>query len=206
MKTLLIVLIALLANISYSNDYFNALELFNKRKINESVKLFQNVAKDKKNPKRSDAMFNLAIIFDNGFGISANKTRALFYYEAASELSNIYAQYNLGWKYFNGENVNKDVIKAFQLYKAASDYGHPQAMYNLAHMYYSGTGTVKNLKLAYKMFLNAKISGINESNYFINKITQQITPQELLVLTEEFSSLIEEKIPLPVALDDNKIE
>ena len=206
MKTLLIILITLFANISYSNDYFNALELFNKRKINESVKLFQNVAKDKKNPKRSDAMFNLAIIFDNGFGISANKTRALFYYEAASELSNIYAQYNLGWKYFNGENVNKDVIKAFQLYKAASDFGHPQAMYNLAHMYYSGTGTVKNLKLAYKMFLNAKMSGINESNYFINKITQEITPQELIVLTEQFSSLIEEKIPLPVALEESKSE
>ena len=164
------------------------------------LELFQNVAKDEKNPKRSDAMYNLAIIFDNGFGISPDKTRALFYYEAASELSNIYAQYNLGWKYFNGENVNKDVIKAFQLYKAASDYGHPQAMYNLAHMYYSGIGTVKNLKLAYKMFLNAKISGINESNYFIDKITKEITPQELLVLTDEFSSLIEEKIPLPSSI------
>ena len=205
MKTLLVILIILFSKISYSNDYFNALELFNKRKINESVKLFQNVAKDEKNSKRSDAMFNLAIIFDNGFGISPNKTRALFYYEAASDLSNIYAQYNLGWKYYNGENVNKDVIKAFQLYKDASDYGHPQAMYNLAHMYYSGIGTVKNLKLAYKMFLNAKINGINESNYFIDKITKEITPQELLVLTDEFSSLIEEKIPLPVVLeDDNK--
>jgi TPR repeat protein len=203
MKTLLIILITLFANISYSNDYLNALELFNKRKINESVKLFQNVAKDEKNLKRSDAMFNLAVIFDNGFGISTNKTRALFYYEAASDLSNIYAQYNLGWKYFNGENVNKDVIKAFQLYKAASDDGHPQAMYNLAHMYYSGIGTVKNLKLAYKTFLNAKISGINESKYFIDKITREITPQELLVLTEEFSSLIEEKIPLPVVSDDD---
>ena len=51
MKTLLIILITLFANISYSNDYFNALELFNKRKINESVKLFQNVAKDKKTLK-----------------------------------------------------------------------------------------------------------------------------------------------------------
>jgi len=204
MKTLLVLLIILFSNVSYSNDYFNALELFNKRKITESVELFKNVAKDEKNPKRSDAMYNLAIIFDNGFGISADKTRALFYYEAASELSNIYAQYNLGWKYFNGESVNKDVIKAFQLYKAASDFGHPQAMYNLAHMYYSGIGTVKNLKLAYKMFLNAKISGINESNYFIDKIAKEITPQELLVLTDEFSSLIEEKIPLPVALEDNK--
>jgi hypothetical protein len=205
MKVLLVILIILFSKLSYSNDYFNALELFNERKISESVKLFQNVAKDEKNPKRSDAMFNLAVIFDNGFGISANKTRALFYYEAASDLSNIYAQYNLGWKYYNGENVNKDVIKAFQLYKAASDDGHPQAMYNLAHMYYSGIGTVKNLKLAYKTFLNAKISGIDESIYFIDKITREITPQELLVLKEEFSSLIEEKIPLPVVSEgDNQ--
>ena len=207
MKTLLIFVLSLLiSNVSYSDDYFNALELFNKRKIIKSVELFKKVAFDETHPKRSDAMYNLAIIFDNGFGVSPDKTRALFYYKSASELSNIYAQYNLGWKYFNGENVNKDVIKAFQLYKAASDYGHPQAMYNLAHMYYSGTGTVKNLKLAYKMFLNAKISGIDESNYFINKISQEITPQELLVLTEEFSSLIEEKIPLPVALEESKSE
>ena len=77
MKTLLILILSLfISNISYSNDYFNALELFNKKKINESVKLFQNVAKDEKHPKRSDAMYNLAVIFDNGFGISANKTRA----------------------------------------------------------------------------------------------------------------------------------
>ena len=90
MKTLLILILSLfISNVSYSNDYFNALELFNKRKINESVKFFQNVAKDEKNPKRSDAMFNLAVIFDNGLGISANKTRALFYYEAASVQSGL---------------------------------------------------------------------------------------------------------------------
>ena len=77
-------------------------------------------------------------------------------------------------------------------------------MYNLANMYYSGIGTVKNLKQAYKMFLNAKIRGINESNFFLDKITKEITPQELIVLTEEFSSLIEEKIPLPVVVEDEK--
>ncbi len=187
----------LLSNITFSNDYFNALELFNKRKISDSVELFKTVALDEKNPKRSDAMFNLAIIYDNGFGTTPDKTRALYYYEEASQLSNIYAQYNLGWKYYNGESVNKDVIKAFNLYKSAADFGHPQAMYNIANMYYSGTGTVKNLKLAFKMFLNAKIHGINESEYFINKISNEISPEEFVVLSTEFSGLIEEKIPVP---------
>ena len=78
--------------------------------------------------KRSDAMFNLAVIYDNGFGIAADKTRALhYYYEAASDLSNKYAQYNLGWKYYNGESVYKDVNKAFNLYQSASRYGHPSS-------------------------------------------------------------------------------
>ncbi len=205
MKTLLIIILSIFfSNVSYSNDYFNALELFNKRKITDSVELFKKVAFNEKDPKRSDAMYNLAIIFDNGFGLQTDKTRALYYYEAASDLSNMYAQYNLGWKYYNGENVNKDVVKAFELYKSAADFGHPQAMYNLANMYYSGIGTVKNLKLAFKTFLNAKLRGIDESSYFINKISKEITPQELIVLTEEFASLIEEKIPLPVMIENEK--
>ena len=142
-------------------------------------------------------MFNLAVIYDNGFGIAADKTRALHYYKAASELSNIYAQYNLGWKYYNGESVYKDVNKAFNLYQSASRYGHPQATFNLANMYFSGIGTVKNIKKAYRLFLIAKISGIEESQYFLNEIKKQISPEELNVLTSEYSSLIEEKIVIP---------
>ena len=142
-------------------------------------------------------MFNLAVIYDNGFGIAADKTRALHYYKAASDLSNIYAQYNLGWKYFNGESVYKDVGKAFSLYESASRYGHPQATFNLANMHYLGVGTVKNIKKAYKLFLLAKINGIKESEYFLDLIQKQISPEELMALNSEYSSLIEEKIIIP---------
>ena len=181
-----------------ANDYFKALEYFNQRKIEQSLNFFKKVANDEKNEKRSDAMFNLAIIYDNGFGIGVDKTRALYYYEASAALSNIYAQYNLGWKYYNGESVYKDVTKAFLLYESASRFGHPQATYNLANMYFTGTGTVKNLKKSYRLFLLAKISGVVESQYFLDKIKNQLSPEELSFLTEEFSSLIEEKISLPL--------
>ena len=193
------ILLSLLFSFSVNaNDYFKALELFNQRKIDQSLIFFKKVANDEKNEKRSDAMFNLAIIYDNGFGIGVDKTRALYYYEASAALSNIYAQYNLGWKYYNGESVYKDVTKAFLLYESASRFGHPQATYNLANMYFTGTGTVKNLKKSYRLFLLAKISGVVESQYFLDKIKNQISPEELNFLTEEFSSLIEEKIPVPL--------
>tara|TARA_B100000989_G_scaffold297643_1_gene284119 strand:- start:4583 stop:5215 length:633 start_codon:yes stop_codon:yes gene_type:complete len=182
---------------AFSDNYFKALDFFNSKKIKNSVELFKKVAEDENDGKRSDAMFNLAIIYDNGFGVKKNHTRALFYYETAAQLSNKYAQYNLGWKYYNGEDVNKDVIKAYELYKSAADYGHPQAMFNLANMYYSGTGTVKDLKKAYKTFLLARLNGISESDFFIEEISKKLSTAELSYLNKTFSSLIENKISLP---------
>ncbi len=187
-----------------ADEYFKALELFNQRKIQNSLILFKKVADDEKNIKRSDAMFNLAVIYDNGFGVPVDKMRALFYYEAASDLSNKYAQYNLGWKYYNGESVNKDVLKAFDLYKSAADFGHPQAMFNLANMYYTGIGTVKDIKMAYRTFLLSRINGIVESDFYINEISTLITPEELKYLNDQFASLIENKIVLPMPVNDEK--
>ena len=195
--TLLTLLILFCFSKISANDYYKALELFNKKKIEESISLFKKVAADEGSEKRSDAMFNIALIYDNGFGIQTDKTRALYYYESASELSNKYALFNLGWMYYNGENVNKDVFKAFELYKMASDFGHPRAMYNLANMHFSGTGTVKDLKMAYKLFLKSKMHGIEESEYFIKQIAISLKPEELTLLNKEFESLIEKKIVLP---------
>ena len=72
-------------------------------------------------------------------------------------------------------------------------------MFNLANMYYSGVGTVKDLKMAYKMFLKSKLNGINESEFYINKMANMLTPEELNLLNTEFDSLIEKKIVLPVS-------
>ena len=119
----LTLIIMLFSPVISANDYYKALELFNKKKIEELILFFKKVASDESNEKRSDAMFNIALIYDNGFGIRADKTKALYYYEAAAQLSNKFALFNLGWMYYNGENVNKDVIKAFDLYELASDFG-----------------------------------------------------------------------------------
>ena len=49
MKLIFTFLISILiSNNSFSNEYFNALELFNKRKISDSVILFKQVAEDEK--------------------------------------------------------------------------------------------------------------------------------------------------------------
>ena len=189
--------IILIGSSVLANDYFKALDLFNKKMTEQAIIHFKKVAEDENHEKRGDAMFNIALIYDNGFGIQTDKTRALYYYESASQLSNKYALFNLGWMYYNGENVNKDVFKAYELYKMASDFGHPKAMFNLANMHFTGTGTVKDLKMAYKLFLKSRMHGIQESEYFIEPIAISLKPEELSILNKEFESLIEKKIVLP---------
>ena len=180
-----------------SENYFVALDYFNKKQISKSIQLFQKVASDSNNIYQDKATFNLAVIYDNGYGVKADKTKALYYYNIASEMNNEFAMYNLGWMYQVGENLNKDVVKAFELYSKSAEKGHPQATFNLANMYYSGEGTTKDLQTAYKLFLQSKIRGIRESEYYINLISNDLSLEELNYLNEENKQLIEKKIDLP---------
>ena len=74
-------------------------------------------------------------------------------------------------------------------------------MFNLANMYFTGVGTVKDIKMAYKLFLKSKMNGIDESKYYIDKISKTLSPEELGSLNNEFSSLIEKKISTKIAGD-----
>ncbi len=197
-KILALTLSLFVSSICLGSDYYKALDLFNRKKINKSIELFKSVSRNTEDENRSKAYFNLAIIYDYGYGVGVDKTKALYFYEKASRLENEFALYNLGWMYQTGENVNKDAVKAFNLYSKAADKGHAQALYNLANMYYSGTGTTKDYKVAYKLFLMSKIKGVEESQYYLEKISGDITPEELNFLNKEFESLIEKKIDVPI--------
>ena len=196
-KLLIIIYIFLIGKPVLSENYFVALDHFNKKQITKSIQLFQEVATDSSSTFQDKAIFNLAVIYDNGYGVKADKTKALYYYNIASDMNNEFAMYNLGWMYQVGENLNKDAVKAFELYSKSAEKGHPQATFNLANMYYSGEGTTKDLQTAYKLFLQSKIRGIKESEYFIKLISSDLSFEELNYLNEENKKLIEKKIDLP---------
>ncbi len=117
-------------------------------------------------------------------------------------MNNEFAMYNLGWMYQVGENINKDAVKAFELYKKSAEKGHPQATFNLANMYYSGEGTTKDLQSAYRLFLESKIKGIEESEYFIKLISNDLSFEELNFLNEKNKKLIEKTIDLPEPVEE----
>ena len=196
-KFLIVISFILICKPVLSESYFIALDFFNKKQVSKSIQLFQKVASDSNSIYQDKAIFNLAVIYDNGYGVKADKTKALYYYNIASEMNNEFAMYNLGWMYQVGENLNKDAVKAFELYSKSAEKGHPQATFNLANMYFSGEGTTKDVQTAYKLFLQSKIRGIKESEYYINLISSDLSFEELNYLNEENKQLIEKKIDLP---------
>ena len=110
-KILALVLFLLVSNPVMSETYYIALDHFNKKKIKKSIQLFQKVADDKNSTYQDKAIFNLAVIYDNGYGVKPDKTKAIYYYNIASDMNNEFAMYNLGWMYQVGENINKDAVK-----------------------------------------------------------------------------------------------
>jgi TPR repeat protein len=74
------------------------------------------------------AMFNLALCYENGTGVTKSAEKAVELYERAIELGHAGAMVNLAVCYENGTGVTKSVEKAVELYERATELGDASAM------------------------------------------------------------------------------
>jgi TPR repeat protein len=88
----------------------------------------------------ASAMFNLAVCYENGMGVTKSAEKAVELYERAIELGDASAMFNLAVCYENGEGVTKSAEKAVELYERAIELGNASAMFNLALCYENGDG------------------------------------------------------------------
>ena len=86
------------------------------------------------------ALFQLAINYEQGRGVAENHQEAFYCYHQAAELGHVTAQLNLGWAYSNGIGVPQDNDKAFYWYQKAARQGHPTAQFDLGFCYINGLG------------------------------------------------------------------
>ena len=69
----------------------------------------------------AQALFQLAINYEQGRGVAENQQEAFYCYQQAAELGHVTAQLNLGWAYSNGIGAPQDNDKAFYWYRKAAE-------------------------------------------------------------------------------------
>ena len=202
MKFLVITLILFLANNAFS-DYDEAIDLLNKRYIKESLLEFSKVAKDSEDlKKKANAMYNIAVIYDNGLGIKKDKNAAIEWYKKASDFNHKIAQYNLGWMYYHGEIVEQNYFNAVRYYKLSANQGYKKAQFNLANLYLMGLGTLNDNLEAYKWFKISSMNGISQSKDYLIKLKILMTLEEIKVAEQNVIEWVEEYKNINLSLID----
>ena len=204
MRYLIFTFLIFLAGNAFA-DYEDAIDLLNKRFIKKSIQEFSNVAKNsEKKDDRANAMYNIAVIYDNGIGIEENKNIAITWYQKASELNHKIAQYNLGWMYYHGEIVEQDYFNALKYYKLSANQGYKKAQFNIATLYLVGLGTSKDNLQAYKWFKISSMNGILQSNQFLVKLKNVMSNEEIKIAEKRVNLWVQTKIKkLPISSENN---
>lgn len=98
------------------------------------------------------AEYQLAQIYDFGFGAAQNDRQALDWYRQAADHGSAPAQRSVGDFYRKGRVVAADTSEAARWYRRAADGDDVRAQYQLGQMYFDGTGVPRDYPSAYVWF------------------------------------------------------
>jgi TPR repeat protein len=101
------------------------------------------------------SMRNLGIIYENGYGVAQDYTKAREWYEKAADNGDARAMRALGVLYANGSGVTQDYIKAREWYEKAADKDNATAMINLGWFYENGRGVAQDYAKAHEWYKKA---------------------------------------------------
>lgn len=111
-------------------------------KFERAARLLTEIA----NTGNAEAQFLLALMFENGRGVTQNDREAFQWYKKAADQGLAAAQNNLAHLYRQGKGVKQDLKEAVRWYRRAAEAGHDIAQYNLGVRYMKGEGIEQNLK------------------------------------------------------------
>lgn len=88
----------------------------------------------------ANCQFNLALMYEQGIGVSKDEKEAVAWYRKSAEQGNSNAQFNLGVLHENGRGTAVDFAEANQWYRKAAVQGDALAIGNLGMLYLRGDG------------------------------------------------------------------
>ncbi|MBS0221903.1 MAG: SEL1-like repeat protein [Proteobacteria bacterium] len=100
----------------------------------------------------SEAAFNVGIMYENGFVVERNSTRAAEWYRRAADKGLPVAEHNLALLLRQGKGVPRDGEKAIKLLLAAAHQGMTASMFALGDIYEQGDAAPKDTAAAVAWF------------------------------------------------------
>jgi TPR repeat protein len=128
-------------------------------------------------------------LYDQGLGVTRNRSEAAKWYRLAAEAGESRAQYNLGDLYLRGDGIERDEVAAFAWFQKAALAGHAEARIMLGSMYAAGRGTPRDPAAAYMWLALAALQGDSRANAKLDEIKSQLTAAELVEVTVRARSL-----------------
>ncbi|MEP7065431.1 MAG: PEGA domain-containing protein [Gemmatimonadota bacterium] len=119
------------------------------------------------NAGNQPAQRNLAVMYDQGLGVTENPTQAAVWFRKAAETGNRDAAFQLASMYENGRGVSKDQKSAIDWYRKAALLGDGDAQVKLGREYADGKGVTRDDGEASAWFQRAADQG---SLYALNRL------------------------------------
>ena len=131
------------------------------------------------------AQNNLAVMYEQGLGVTKNKFEAARWYLKAAEQDNANAQHSIGIMYREGEGVSRNLEEAAKWISKAAEQSHQGAFRDMGEMYWKGLGVSQNNTLAYMWWRIGALHGDKESERLLDiaaakmKSSQVVEAQKL---------------------------
>lgn len=104
---------------------------------------------------RSYVQYRIGKLYNLGYGIEQNYSKAFEWFGKSASQGNKFAQYSLGSLYYYGSGVEQNYEKAFQYYMLSANQGNAYACYEVGKMLSSSQGTSENAEESYAYFQSA---------------------------------------------------
>lgn len=126
------------------------------------------------------AQNNVAVMYENGFGVPQDYAEAVKWYRLAAEQGHARAMFALAGMYANGNGVRIDSAEAVKWYRRAAEQGLETSQRELGQNYRFGRGAKQDLTTAH-MWLNiAAANGDNLASHWRDGLENELTSEAVI--------------------------
>jgi len=119
---------------------------------------------------QSNAMLNLGFLYEEGIGVARNFSKALEWYQKASDAGEGEAAMRVGRCYEIGIGTAADMGKAVAGFEKAAALGHVPALIRLAGVYLNGHGAPKDENRGFGLLSKAAEAGDGDAMFDMGQI------------------------------------